>query len=125
MNDYNSGAKKLRRTRKGRIVAGVCSGIGDYIGVDANIIRIALAIATFFGGLGVGIYAIGWLLLPDEDKDTSIVQDLIDKQRNQSRWQDAPPADWQQRTDWQEPPVAPNRPVDQDAPVTDQHRPQA
>ncbi|MCG5217737.1 PspC domain-containing protein [Streptosporangium soli] len=87
MNE-NTNVKKLRRTRRGRVIAGVCSGVGDYIGVDANIIRIALAIATFFGGLGVGIYAIGWLLLPDEDKDSSIVQDLVDKQKSgQAPWQ--------------------------------------
>ncbi|MEW9549706.1 PspC domain-containing protein [Nonomuraea sp. NPDC050783] len=74
--------KKLRRTEKGRIVAGVCSGVGEYVGIDPNLIRIALAVVTLFGGLGVGLYAIGWLLLPDEHRDTSIVQDLINKQQN-------------------------------------------
>ncbi|PZG29417.1 hypothetical protein C1I98_32090 [Spongiactinospora gelatinilytica] len=88
MNDY-TGVKKLQRTRDGRIVAGVASGIGRYVGVDPNIIRIGLGIATFFGGLGVAIYAAGWLLLPDEGKDTSIVQDLVEKQK-------AGTAPWQQ-----------------------------
>ncbi|MET8861986.1 PspC domain-containing protein [Nonomuraea sp. NPDC049421] len=82
MSEYN--VKKLRRTHKGRIIAGVCSGIGEYVGIDANLVRIGLAIATLFGGLGVGVYAIGWLLMPDEEHDTSIVQDLIAKQQ-QSR----------------------------------------
>ncbi|NUT40095.1 MAG: PspC domain-containing protein [Thermoactinospora sp.] len=87
-NEYSSNVKKLRRTNKGRIVAGVCSGIGEYVGIDANLIRVALAIATLFGGLGVGVYAIGWLLLPDEERDTSIVQDLLNKQqqRNATDW---------------------------------------
>ncbi|WP_049558946.1 PspC domain-containing protein [Nonomuraea sp. SBT364] len=80
MSEYNS--KQLRRTRKGRIIAGVCSGAGEYIGIDANLIRIGLAVMTLFGGLGVGVYAIGWLLMPEEGKDTSIVQDLINKQQN-------------------------------------------
>ncbi|WP_406311524.1 PspC domain-containing protein [Streptosporangium sp. NBC_01639] len=87
-NDF-SGTKQLRRTRDGRIVAGVASGLGRYIGIDPNIIRVALAIATFFGGLGVGIYAIGWLLLPDESKDRSIVQDLVDNNKDNPVWQDA------------------------------------
>ncbi|MEU1394113.1 MULTISPECIES: PspC domain-containing protein [unclassified Nonomuraea] len=89
MNEYSEhNVKKLRRTNKGRIVAGVCSGIGEYVGIDANLIRVALAIATLFGGVGVGVYAIGWLLLPDEERDTSIVQDLISKQqqRNATDW---------------------------------------
>jgi phage shock protein C len=84
MSEYN--IKKLRRTHKGRIVAGVCSGIGEYVGIDANLVRIALAVATLFGGLGVGVYAIGWLLMPDEESDTSIVQGLLNKQQNRTDW---------------------------------------
>ncbi|MER6512093.1 MULTISPECIES: PspC domain-containing protein [unclassified Nonomuraea] len=84
MNEYSEhNVKKLRRTNKGRMIAGVCSGIGEYVGIDANLIRVGLAIATLFGGAGVGLYAIGWLLLPDEERDTSIVQDLISKQQQQ------------------------------------------
>ncbi|GGO60682.1 PspC domain-containing protein [Nonomuraea cavernae] len=85
MNEQN--IKHLRRTHNGRIIAGVCSGIGDYVGIDANLIRIGLAIATLFGGVGIGVYAIAWLLLPEEGKDTSIVQDLISKQQAKSTWQ--------------------------------------
>lgn len=88
MNEFNS--KQLRRTRKGRIIAGVCSGVGEYVGIDANIIRIGLAIVTLFGGLGIGVYAIGWLLIPEEDKDTSIVQDLIAKQQQKSQGSSSP-----------------------------------
>lgn len=83
MNEYNS--KQLRRTRKGRIIAGVCSGVGEYVGIDANLIRIGLGITTLFGGLGVGVYAIAWLLMPEEGKDTSIVQDLVEKQQQKSQ----------------------------------------
>ncbi|WP_157254396.1 PspC domain-containing protein [Nonomuraea typhae] len=85
-----SNVKQLRRTRKGRIVGGVCSGIGEYVGIDANIIRIGLAIATLFGGMGVGLYAIGWLLIPEDGRNESIVQDLIGKQqakKNDDVWQ--------------------------------------
>jgi len=73
--------RQLRRARRGRIVAGVCSGIGEYVGVDPNIVRIALAIASFFGGLGIGVYAVAWLIIPEEGKSGSILQDLIDKQK--------------------------------------------
>ncbi|GAA4526522.1 MULTISPECIES: PspC domain-containing protein [Nonomuraea] len=83
MSEYHS-SKQLRRTHKGRILGGVCSGVGEYVGIDPNIIRIGLAIVTLFGGLGIGVYAIGWLLLPEEGKDTSIVQDLLAKQQQKS-----------------------------------------
>ncbi|MFF4416686.1 PspC domain-containing protein [Streptosporangium sp. NPDC001559] len=87
-NEFSS-VKKLRRTRNGRVIAGVASGLGHYVGVDPNIIRAALAVASFFGGLGVGIYAVGWLLLPEEGKDSSILQDLVAKNKDNPVWLDA------------------------------------
>ncbi|WP_250563384.1 PspC domain-containing protein [Sphaerisporangium fuscum] len=104
MNEMNTHghttAKQLRRTREGRIVAGVCSGAAEFIGVDANILRLALAVATFFGGLGVGVYAVAWLLVPEEGKRQSIVQDLINKQKSDSgsAWNQAS-AYWQKQTE--------------------------
>ncbi|GGO16126.1 hypothetical protein GCM10010116_32510 [Microbispora rosea subsp. aerata] len=85
----NGSVKQLRRTRNGRIIAGVCSGISEYTGIDANILRLGLAVASFFGGLGIGVYAVAWLLLPEEGKRTSILQDLIDKNKDGRVWQDA------------------------------------
>lgn len=74
-------AKTLTRTHDGRMIAGVCSGIGQYMGVDPNIVRLALAVFTLFGGAGALFYLIGWLLIPEEGKPTSILQDLLNKQR--------------------------------------------
>ncbi|MBG0814663.1 PspC domain-containing protein [Planomonospora sp. ID82291] len=87
-NDF-SGIKQLRRTRDGRIVAGVASGLGRYVGIDPNIIRAVLAASCLFGGLGLGVYAIGWLLLPEEGKETSILQDLVNNNKDNPVWQDA------------------------------------
>ncbi|MEU4830140.1 PspC domain-containing protein [Streptosporangium sp. NPDC023615] len=90
MNENHfSGVKKLQRTRDGRIVAGVASGLGRYVGVDPNIIRAVLAVATFFGGLGVAVYAIGWVLLPEEGRERSVLQDAIDKNKDNPIWLDA------------------------------------
>src|SRR5689334_1010893 len=109
MNEmHTQPVKQLRRTRQGRIVAGVCSGVGEYVGIDPNILRVALAVATFFGGLGVGVYAVAWLLVPEQDKPTSILQDLIDKQRQQRDARRGTPGAWQPLdTDW-EPPASPS-----------------
>ncbi|GAA2846595.1 hypothetical protein GCM10010517_03340 [Streptosporangium fragile] len=90
MNENHfASVKQLRRARDGRIVAGVAAGLGRYIGIDPNVIRAVLAVATFFGGLGVAVYAIGWLLLPEEDKDRSLLQDVIDKNKDNPIWLDA------------------------------------
>ncbi len=82
-------AKKLRRTRDGRMLAGVCSGAAEFLGVDANILRIGLAVFTVFGGAGIALYAIGWVLIPEEGAATSIAEDLFKKASDSPTVQDA------------------------------------
>ncbi|MBP2707770.1 PspC domain-containing protein [Microbispora sp. RL4-1S] len=98
--NFNGSSKQLQRTRNGRIIAGVCSGVGQYIGVDPNILRLALGVASFFGGLGIGVYAVAWLLLPEEGRDASIVQDLIDKNKDGHVWQDVKSKWDQAQSNW-------------------------
>jgi phage shock protein PspC (stress-responsive transcriptional regulator) len=78
----NTKPRELRRTREGRMIAGVCSGAAQYLGVDPNILRLALAVLTVItAGTGAGIYVAGWLLIPEEGERNSIVQDFLDKQQ--------------------------------------------
>jgi phage shock protein PspC (stress-responsive transcriptional regulator) len=84
MNTTPGHSKQLVRTRNDRMIAGVCSGAGVYLGVDANILRLVLAVFTLLGGAGVLVYALGWLLIPEEGKETSIVQELINKQQQKT-----------------------------------------
>ncbi|HEX6470052.1 MAG TPA: PspC domain-containing protein [Streptosporangiaceae bacterium] len=84
-SDMGSGTRprELRRTRKGRMIAGVCSGVAEYFDMDANIIRLALVVLTLFtAGTAAGVYVAAWLLIPEEGERNSIVQDLLDKQRD-------------------------------------------
>lgn len=60
-------AQKLTRSSD-RIVAGVAGGIAKYIGVDAWIVRLVTALVILFSsGVGIALYAVGWLLLPEEN----------------------------------------------------------
>jgi phage shock protein C len=77
----NMGHKQLRRLRKGRLVAGVCSGLADYFGVDVTLVRLAFAVLTVFGGAGVLFYLVAWLIIPEEDESGSIVENMINKRR--------------------------------------------
>jgi len=82
MSDVN-GTKKLIRTRDGRIVAGVCSGIGEYLGVDANVIRLVFAlISVFTAGFGVLLYLAAWVVVPEEGEPSSIAERMIKKNQN-------------------------------------------
>ncbi|GAA4095132.1 MULTISPECIES: PspC domain-containing protein [Actinomadura] len=89
MDMEKSTDRRLRRTRDGRMIAGVCSGAGRYLGVDPNILRVGLAVFTVFGGAGVLLYAIAWLLIPEEGAPTSLAEDLIKKGQESPAVQDA------------------------------------
>jgi phage shock protein C len=77
MNDISS--KTLERKRDGRMLAGVCAGIGAYLGIDANLVRLIFAIASFFGLLGVLVYLVAWAVVPEEGEKASIVEQLVNK----------------------------------------------
>jgi phage shock protein PspC (stress-responsive transcriptional regulator) len=77
-----NGSSVLVRPKDGRIIAGVCAGVADYLGVDVNIVRLVLAVLTIFtAGTGVLAYAAAWALIPEEGHSTSIAEDLIGKNR--------------------------------------------
>ena len=78
-NNGSSGGKRLLRIRQGRIVAGVCAGLGAYLGVDVNLVRLAFGVFTVFYGLGILLYLIAWLILPEEGEDGSIVESIASK----------------------------------------------
>jgi len=78
-NNGSSGGKRLLRIRQGRIVAGVCAGLGAYFGVDVNLVRLAFGVLTVFYGLGILLYLIAWLILPEKGEDGSIVESFVSK----------------------------------------------
>jgi len=49
------------------MIAGVCSGIAQYLKWDVSLIRIAFVIMSFIGGAGVILYAIFWFMFPNEE----------------------------------------------------------
>ena len=57
----------VRRNTDDRWLAGVCSGIADRLGIDPLIVRGALIVLLFVGGLGGLVYLIAWALLPDQN----------------------------------------------------------
>jgi len=58
---------KLYRSRTDEILGGVCGGLGDYFGIDSNLIRLIFVILALVNGVGVLIYLALWLIVPRED----------------------------------------------------------
>ena len=59
--------QRLCRSKQNKILGGVAGGIGEFFEIDPVIIRIIFVILAAFGGTGVVIYLVLWLLLPDTD----------------------------------------------------------
>lgn len=57
--------KKLYRSRKDAMVAGVCGGLAEYIGVDSAIVRLIFAVTVVMGGIGVLAYFLAWIIIPE------------------------------------------------------------
>jgi phage shock protein C len=60
-------ARRLRRSRDDRVLGGVCGGLGRHLGVDPVLVRIALVALVLSGGLGVLLYVIAWVVVPEAD----------------------------------------------------------
>ena len=57
--------RKLYRNPRDKKIAGVCSGIAEYLSVDVTVVRILFLIALVCGGVGLWIYLIVWLVAPE------------------------------------------------------------
>src|SRR6478736_3908864 len=57
-------APRLYRRTRHRILGGVAGGIADHIGVSARSVRIVFVLLTLFGGVGVVLYGVFWIVLP-------------------------------------------------------------
>jgi len=59
--------RRLVRARSGRVIGGVCAGLGRYFNVDPIIFRIGAVVLAFVGGAGLLAYVAALLLVPGED----------------------------------------------------------
>lgn len=62
----DNGTKKLTKSATNRMICGVCAGIGDYINVDATVVRILWVIFSLAGGAGLLAYIIAAIIMPEQ-----------------------------------------------------------
>ncbi len=70
--------RRLYRSKHDRYIAGLAGGLGDYFHIDANIWRIVFIILTFTGGIGLVLYLIGFIIVPEnpsQENQTSKVKE--------------------------------------------------
>ena len=70
---YTKGERRFYKNVDDKMIAGVCSGLATYLGVDVTIIRVLLVILFFVYGTGLLAYIVLWIVAP---KATTIAQKL-------------------------------------------------
>ena len=60
--------KRLYRSKKERMIAGVCGSIAEYFNVDPTLIRLIWVATLFMGGTGIIAYIIAWIIIPKNPK---------------------------------------------------------
>jgi len=70
-------AKTLVRKTDDAMLGGVCSGLGDYFSVDANLIRLIFVVLAVAPGIGIPAYIVLWLLLPEATSEPQSVEERV------------------------------------------------
>jgi len=68
----------VRRRSDDKWIGGVASGLADRLGVDPVIVRAALMLLTILGGIGITVYLVAWLLLPNDRDEIAAQRALRD-----------------------------------------------
>lgn len=79
--------EKLHLSNRNKKILGVCGGISESIGIDADVIRLIFFVSIFFGGAGILIYLGLYLIFPAGVKqgdiiDVEVQEDEVDPEEH-------------------------------------------
>ncbi len=63
--------KRLYRSRRDGMIAGVCAGLAEYFDVDPSLVRLVIVLTVFLGGAGLALYLVAWLIVPEQKAQTA------------------------------------------------------
>jgi phage shock protein PspC (stress-responsive transcriptional regulator)/predicted membrane protein len=69
--------RRLRRSRHDRMIAGVAGGLGEYFKIDPVLVRIGFVALALFGGAGLIVYPVAWVLVPDYDGAPRGIREIL------------------------------------------------
>ncbi len=75
-NDFeeNTNIIKLYRDPKNKVMAGVASGISNYLNIDISLVRLGFILTTFLFGIGILLYLAFWVVTPFANSITQKMQ---------------------------------------------------
>jgi phage shock protein C len=62
--------RRLYRNRTNKVIAGVCSGLGEYLNVDTTIVRLVWILLTLLGGAGIIAYILAYFIIPAKPNES-------------------------------------------------------
>ncbi len=65
--------KRLYRSNKERMLAGVCGGIAEYFEVDPTLVRLGAVVLTMACGSGILAYIVAAIIIPLKDDENDVV----------------------------------------------------
>jgi len=66
--------RRLVRDPDDKVVAGVCAGLGRYTDTDPVLWRVTVGVLTVFGGAGLVLYLLAWVLIPRTGSPASFAE---------------------------------------------------
>jgi phage shock protein C len=72
--------RRLYKSRKNRVVAGICGGIAEYFNVDPVLIRVIAVLFFFTGGAALIAYIVGMFIIPDQPREEVREGEIIQMQ---------------------------------------------
>lgn len=63
--DFKKGRRRVFRDPDDKVLGGVCGGIANYFDMDPLWLRLSLVFFTIFGGAGILVYIILWIVIPE------------------------------------------------------------
>ena len=66
--------KKMFRDPERKVISGVSAGVAAFLGIDIVAVRVLFIVFTFAGGLGLFVYIVLWLIVPEARTLTDRVQ---------------------------------------------------
>src|SRR5450759_5996544 len=70
-------ARRPRLRTRDRVIGGVAAGVADHLNIDPLLIRQGFVGLMIFGGAGLALYVVAWLLIPEQGRDGSFVEDML------------------------------------------------
>jgi len=69
--------RKLYRSEKDRLIAGVCGGLAEYFNTDPILVRLIFVLFAFVSGLGIIAYIVLWIIAPRVSSQELLPKEVV------------------------------------------------